>query len=74
MDEFRITMSAVPRKLLAHLYRLSDLVESEVEKKRGLLYTKTVNALKPVAREVTMISEGRLLQAITREKVRLSSA
>ena len=53
------------------LYRFSDLVESEVEKKHGLLYLETVRALRPVAREVTMTSEGRLLQAVTREKIRL---
>jgi len=55
----------------SQLYRFSDLSENEVEKKHGLLYPETVRALEPVAREVTMTSEGRLLQAVTREKVHL---
>jgi hypothetical protein len=55
----------------SQLYRFSDLDENEVEKKHGLLYSETVRALEPVAREVTMTSVSRLLQAVTREKVRL---
>lgn len=41
----------------SQLYRFSDLVESEVEKKHGLLYPETVRAVEPAAREVTMTSE-----------------
>jgi hypothetical protein len=55
----------------SQLYRFSYLAESEVEKKHGLLYPETVRALEPVAREVTMTSEGRLLQGVAREKMRL---
>jgi len=72
VDVFRITILQFLSSY-SQLYRFSDLVESEAEKKRGLLYPETVRALEPVAREVTMTSEGRLLQAVTREEMRLSS-